>query len=171
LLLISNLKNMTGEDTRCLGCDTVSLCEYVLAFKKKNCSAVIFSCMTLNAGELRIFQYQYLLAQQYNIKDPRRPVPIVTPTVRTSNLTRRQVPTTYVLLREWNECQPISDTRTFSQLHKMCVWIWEAFQVLHFSKVLMWFYEWRAQYSFVRFCRDTSVVSYWNWQFVNGEPI
>jgi hypothetical protein len=31
-------KNMTGEVTSCLGCDTVPLCEYILAFQKnRNC--------------------------------------------------------------------------------------------------------------------------------------
>jgi hypothetical protein len=34
LLVISNSKNMTGQDTSCLGCDAVPLCEYILAFKK-----------------------------------------------------------------------------------------------------------------------------------------
>ena len=39
------------------------------------------------------------------------------------------MPTTYVLLQEWNQFAPISDTQMFSQVHKICVWIWEVFRM------------------------------------------
>jgi len=76
----------------------MSLYEYILAFKK-NCSAFIFSRMTLNASELWIFQCQYLLAQQYSIT-AQKTCTFSNTTVRTSNLTRRPMPTTYILLQE-----------------------------------------------------------------------
>jgi hypothetical protein len=89
---------MRGDDTSCLGCDAVSLCEYILAFKK-NCSAFIFSCVMLNASELWIFQCQYLLAQQYIIT-AQKTCTFRNATERTSNLTSRPVPTTYISLQE-----------------------------------------------------------------------
>ena len=139
LLLISNSKTMRGNDTSCVGCDAMSLYEYILAFQK-NCSAFIFSRMMLNASELRIFQCQYLLAQQYSITAPRRPVPLVTP-LSEPQISQEDpclLPTS-CCKSEFNANQsPILES-FHNFIKRVCEYERCSKWLLHFSKVLMGF--------------------------------